>query len=158
MPPYQVDLGLAIFFNVERIGNVEAGVSVPEQEEGLVRSFGSLSVSCGENYFQAICNPEIDRLRQGSVFYQPVGSRQSSLGQGTRVHSYFSLRPPPTPVPLPWTDTVASLKLHDAAAQMGMADDRRKSSCESCPRKCIANSTRRTGQRRRGTLMDGCHI
>ena len=42
-------------------------------------------------------------------------------------------------MPLPWTDTVASVKLHDAAAQVWTADDSRRSSGKGRPRRCMGS-------------------
>lgn len=41
--------------------------------------------------------------------------------------THFSLKPPPTPVPLPETLTVASWKVHDAAASTLVLSDNRGS-------------------------------
>jgi hypothetical protein len=48
------------------------------------------------------------------------------------------LKPPATPVPFPWTDTVASVKLHDAAAKVVIAEERRRSSCKGQWDRCMA--------------------
>jgi hypothetical protein len=53
-------------------------------------------------------------------------------------NSHFSLKPSPTPVPFSWTDTVASVKLHDAAAKVVIAEERIRSSCKGQRDRCIA--------------------
>jgi hypothetical protein len=97
-----------------------------------VRSFCCLPFPCGENYFEGVCTPEVDNLRQRLMFDKSVKTQsvQYCRDANNGRNSHFSLKPSPTPVPFSWTDTVASVKLHDAAAKVVIAEERRRSSCK----------------------------
>ena len=97
----------------------------------MVRSFRRLPFLCGENYFEGVCTPEFDNFRQGLMFDKSVKTSISPVRDANHGrNSHFSLKPPATPVPFPWTDTVASVKLHDAAAKVVTAEERRRISCK----------------------------
>jgi hypothetical protein len=108
-----------------------------------VRSFGCLSLLRCEDYFEGVCNPEVDPFRQRFMFDKSARRNQSGPPREPCRDSYFSLRPPPAPVPLPCTETVASLKPHDAAAQKVTTDKRRRSCCNGRRESCMASVARK---------------
>jgi len=53
------------------------------------------------------------------------------------IETDFSFNPPPTPACLPWTETVASSKLHDEAAVTDTAADRIRTEDSRCLESCM---------------------
>lgn len=80
-------------------------------------SLRGLAVLRGEDDLERVLSAEVDGFGQGLGIGE---SRQTQSAAGSSKtslhHPYFSLNPPPTPLLLPCTDTVASANPHLEAA------------------------------------------
>lgn len=115
-----------------------------------MRSFRSLAVLSGEDDLEGICSSQVDSFGQRFVLNESERNIRRRNSLMLRDVSYFSLKLPPTPVPFPCTDSVASVKLHDAAAKLGMAEASRRDSFRSGGEKCISKGVVKTVQSQRG--------